>query len=108
MIISISYNRKDHQIRFMKKSIQFIEECYGEFNFVRIGADRTRPILVFKPLKEETGDSYRLSKDNTICSVTLIKVLREISGHSGLYRYPLMWHEGLGLIVLDLREGVQQ
>lgn len=108
MEITIKYDRKDHQIRFLQKVIDIIEKYYGEFNYVQIGFDLSKKILVFKPLKEKTRESYGLSKRKSISSIKLIKILRAISEHNGLYRYPVQWHRRMGLVVVDLKKGVQQ
>lgn len=110
MEISIHYDRKDHQIRFLKKSLHFIKEIGGikEFVAVQIGVDISRKILVFKPLLEETKGSYRIYNELSISSVGLARTLKEFSGHRGFYRYPIQWHKGRNFFVVDLTKGVPQ
>ncbi len=108
MDISINYNRRDHQIRLLQKGIDLIEEHYGEFNYVKIGVDPSKKILVLNPLREKIEGSYRLSNRKSISSIELAKILKTLTEHDGLYRYPIQWHTELELAVVDLTKGQQQ
>lgn len=108
--ISIQYDRTFYQIRFSSKSLRFLEErcAIEDIMFFRIGIDRSKKVLAFKPLREETEDAYRLSKNNAISSVDLANILKDVSEHEGLYRYPFKWHKDLGLAIVELEEGMPQ
>lgn len=108
MEISIKYDRNDHQIRFLQRAIDLIEEHYGHFNYVQIAVDRAKKLLVFKPLEEEIEGAYSLSKRKSISSIELTKILKEISGHTGLCRYPALWHKGMNFAVVELNKGMQK
>lgn len=108
--ISIQYERKFYQIRFSSKSFQLLKDYSNleDLMYIKVGVDTSKKILAFKPLEEETEDSYHFAAKNCISSVELTKILQSIAGHSGLFRYPLQWHTDLALAVVDLKKGQQQ
>lgn len=108
--ISIQYNRAFYQIRFSSRCLYFLRErCeIDNFSHVKIGIDSTKKILAFKPLEDETEDSYHFVNKSCISSVELVSIIQNIAEHSGLYRYPVKWHTNLALAVVDLKGGQEQ
>lgn len=108
--ISIQYDRGYYQIRFSSNSLRFIKKILHleELLHVEVGLDISRKVLAFKPLNEETDDSYHIVNKSCISSVELSRIIQYVAEHKGLYRYPLQWHTELGLAVIDLKKGIQQ
>lgn len=108
--ISIQYDRRFYQIRFSSRCMRFIKKTLNleDLKHMEIGLDRSQKVLVFKPLSEETDDSYHFVNKSCISSVDLARVIQQIANHNGLYRYPVQWHKTLGLAVVDLKKGQPQ